>query len=270
MVIGKILLTKNLADACAKYAGACGKKSILFTKPVKNVNISELGVYLSDDALHFLNGKIRYKSPAQAADAAKRIVMKQFNLGYPQECNVLVEGTDILGVYKYKGEATSAPLPFQASAKPWKGERTIDVYHNHPVAVPLSDGDIFDLLHTKIKSITAFNKNGEYSCAEIIDIDKAYEGINSRIDGVFANNKLITNLADALQRRFLNPKEYRIFKIFDGDFGNIRYNQCVENYNTIKDNLFNTSPDKYGQIFNEALSEILPAHGVKYSCNMSL
>lgn len=268
MVIERTILTKNIAYACAKYAGACGKKNILLTKPIKNVNITELGVYLSDDALHFLNGKIRYKSPKQATAAAKRIVMKQFKLNSPQECNVLVEGKDILGVYK--GDAGSAPLPFPMTAKPWKGERTIDVYHNHPVAVPLSDGDIFDLLHTKIKSITAFNKNGEYSCAEIIDIDKAYEGINSGIDGVFANNKLITNLADALQRRFLNPKEYRIFKIFDGNFGNIRYNQCVENYNTIKDNLFNTSPDKYGQIFNEALSEILPAHGVKYSCNMSL
>ena len=58
MVIERTILTKNIAYACAKYAGACGKKNILLTKPIKNVNITELGVYLSDDALHFLNGKI--------------------------------------------------------------------------------------------------------------------------------------------------------------------------------------------------------------------
>lgn len=69
----------TLSERCARYVKACGKRSILETMPVKNINASEIGVCLSDGTVRFPikmgqhTGDVFQKTPKQIFEEFKPI-----------------------------------------------------------------------------------------------------------------------------------------------------------------------------------------------------
>ena len=275
----------TLAERCAKYAQACGKRSILETKPIGKVDVSELGVCLSDGTVHFQNGVVRYRTVEEAAAKAKEIAMKEFLRPENEQVErlVAVEGRDILGIAE--GNAASVAMPHGVPpAFKYPDKRTIDLYHNHPSynesgdTFPISHagGDLLSMLKNCVKSITAFNKAGEYSKVEVVNIKKFIEG------GFGGNNKLLNDQFDALEKLVLGVskagrlEELRITmdkykKLQQNIPSNIKkeYNEIMGEFCELMGNLEKNEPDKYAIMLHNLYQDTLAKYGLKYTTNFS-
>lgn len=157
----------TLAERCARYAKACGKRSILETMPVKNINVSEIGVCLSDGTIHFQNEESAVKYifnslKKSAKEGFEKVIVKKKNT--------------IIG--EANGEqfnANEAFLSIKGIRERLSGNvsRDVEVFHSHPdtygqnCTMPLSDPDINTILTFNLKKMVAVNSKGEFNSLEI-------------------------------------------------------------------------------------------------------
>ena len=191
----------TLAERCAKYAQACGKRSILETKPVGKVDVSKLGVCLSDESVHFPNNIIRYKTEGEAVLKQQELLMTEFNkpLSEQLEWCISRKGNEIFIGSKH--DATHCDFHPNVSSKGlsdiYNPNRIFDSAHTHPFhpefggTFPLSTGDIGSLIVRPLKSQTAINKNGEFCTATIVDINKLMKDSEFAMDARGKVNKAI-------------------------------------------------------------------------------
>lgn len=219
---------------------------------------------------------VRYRSPEEAKQAAKDLIMKEFDkpLEKQIECGITVEDKNVTGIIYGQQKATDMSHPvFSDSLK-------ADYYHNHPylnsVDYPLSGisgrGDLIALIKEKFRSVTAYNHLGEYNTAEIVDSAKA-----TAVDEV-CGYKLIRELetCDAISRlgkekgeRFVVVRhewqKYWDNKIeppaeLDREYKALWYEYLDSN---------KMSEATYAKWVHKNYSEILPKYGVKYTTNYS-
>ena len=166
-------LVTNLFESTTKYVKACGKRSILETKPFQGkINAKELGVVFPDGQINFQNEdailKYIYK---RLRDSLNRPKAEQF------ERVIAKKGVTIIG--ENDGTYDSVTL------KNIKGmiervnkdvSRDLEVFHSHPDrygkgrATPLSGpngGDISTFFKAKLKKSVAVNSKGEFNSIEI-------------------------------------------------------------------------------------------------------
>ena len=153
----------TLAERCAKYAQACGKRSILETKPVGKVEVSKLGVCLSDGSVHFQKeesaiGYIFNRLQKAAKEGFEKVIVKKDN--------------SIIG--EANGEqfnANEAFLNIKGIKERLAGNvrRDVEVFHSHPdmygngCTMPLSDADVNTILNFNLKKMVAINSKGEFN-----------------------------------------------------------------------------------------------------------
>lgn len=167
----------NLAEQVAKYVKVCRKRSVLETKPIGKINVTELGICLPNGTIHFPHlNMTRYKTAEEAEIQAKKIVMKQFEapVGQQKERMTAVVGSDLyIGEEGYQSMfGYACDTPFGARGKRAK------LFHNHPTCTetmgscPASLDDIGEMFNRGAQSITAFNAQGEFSTVKLIDKNK--------------------------------------------------------------------------------------------------
>ena len=165
----------TLAERCAKYAQACGKRSILETKPVGKVDVSKLGVCLSDGTVRFPHlNMIRYRTAEEAEANAKKICMKQYETPIGQQKEIMI-GTVGRDLYLNEiGTENKCQAPAVLMSKAYRN-RPKKLFHNHPTCLdggysePVSPFDIWHATDVNPISLTAFNSYGEYNTVKMTD-----------------------------------------------------------------------------------------------------
>lgn len=166
----------SLADDIARYVKACGKRSILETKPLQGkINPKELGYIHPDGCIVFQTDKAAYKY-------AKNRVMQALHAKNPYERGVFVNKNIILD--EINGDSCKCDF---AESKVYKQRNcglekeidvneTIEFVHGHPDywskghTTPLSAGDGFTfpsdyavMIYNNLKKVTAYNSLGEFN-----------------------------------------------------------------------------------------------------------
>ena len=200
---GKALTTG--ADDVAKYAKACGKRSILETRHIKNLNPKELGVCLPDGSIYFQTEKA-------AQNYARNICMKQGLLPPSEQFEVAIlrQKNRILG----NAAGNHLTVDIGATIQSHRGKSNLVVEHYHPDiwgkgnTYPLSIGaDSYGLGVYDLEAVTAYNSLGQYSTATRLP------NFNRRLMSEFSHlfhdkvGKLAGNAGDT----FIQTKEYRQF-----------------------------------------------------------
>ncbi len=157
----------TIAERCAKYAQACGKRSILETKPVGKVDVSKLGVCLSDGSVHFQNEEsaVEYifnSLKKSAKNGFEKVIVKKKN-------NIIGEANG------EQFDASEAFLSIKGIRERLNGNvsRDIEVFHSHPdmygqnCTLPLSDSDIKTILNFNLNKMVAVNSKGEFNSLKI-------------------------------------------------------------------------------------------------------
>jgi len=173
----KLKNVETLFIECAKYTKACGKQSILETKPVCRIDISKLGACLQ-------NGKIRFQTEEAALNYSKKACMKTANFQPTQQFEIAIvrEGDTILG--QVNGTQTNVDLSnldtfsYENRKLRTSKPKTVSVEHYHPdlygkgktnpLSIGVYGGDAGILARPGIRSITAYNSLGEYNKAEAL------------------------------------------------------------------------------------------------------
>ena len=149
-------------------------KSLLCSKPVKKLDVSSLGVCLS-------NGNIHFQTEQAAVNYIRHRLLNSLNKPIEQqfERGIVKRGTRILK--EIDGTRTKLPIPFAPKEIIERLDdnavRDIELWHSHPdfwgkgKAAPLSPpcgGDIetFNTFH--IKKIVAMNSKGEINSIEAV------------------------------------------------------------------------------------------------------
>ena len=155
-----------------KYAQACGKRSILDTKPISKINPSKLGIC-------FPNGSIRFQTEKSALNYSKNACLTSSKLAPSQqyEIGVLRNENTILGVVDGTHnhvDMSKCGLTFHQRSK----NRTLSIEHYHPdlygkgrtnpISIGSIEGDLVVLDRGNLKSITAYNSLGQYNKVEIL------------------------------------------------------------------------------------------------------
>lgn len=174
MNIAKIAL-KTIAFNGIVERGGKFTKSMLCYKPIKNVDVSKIGLILS-------NGNINFQSETAAVsyirfrllDSLKRPFEKQFERAIAKRGTMILRETN--------GTKTWAPPPFKGQEIIDRTKedaiRDVELWHSHPdiygagKTAPLSPPDCGDLrsfngLH--LKKIVAMNSKGEINSMEIAE-----------------------------------------------------------------------------------------------------
>ena len=157
----------TLAEKCVKYAQAYGKRSILEVMPVGKVDVSRLGVCLSDGSIHFQN-------EGSAVKYTLNRLQKAAKKGF--EKVIVKKGNSIIG--EANGEqfnANEAFLSIKGIKERLAGNvrRDIEVFHSHPdmygngCTLPLSDADVNTLFTFNLKKMVAVNSKGKFNSLEI-------------------------------------------------------------------------------------------------------
>ena len=147
-------------------------KSLLCSKPIKQYNISELGVCLSDNSIHFQTEKSAIKYiKNRLINSLNRPTEQQFERGIYKEGSIIVAQGD------GNSKSCFVQLPFDKLSKMYNGIEIgkLEFWHSHPdkfgigKTFPLSNpggGDLhmFDALN--LKKIVAVNRNGEINSIE--------------------------------------------------------------------------------------------------------
>lgn len=268
----------SLAERCLKYTQAYGKKSILETKPIKNINAKSLGVCFPD-------GSISFQTEEAAQNYARNFCMKQGLLSASEqfEVGVLRQNNRVLGVVE--GKHLSIDVSNILKKHSDKDNLIFDHYHpdifGKGKSYPLSIGaDSRVLANSNLKSIIAYNSKGQFSRAERLP------NLTSRLESQFncfssdSLNQHIATEEDLVMRalhRELCPQTYRItsagkrielpstnFKVSDKTKSNIR--TAIDNFYK-KLRCFKESKD-YPQWANKFWEENAEKYGMKYSTNM--
>ena len=141
----------SLADVVARYVKACGKRSILQTKPLQGkINPKELGARLSDGSISFANQETAIEYGIERCRQA--LIAPN-----PFERAVNIKGRRV--VAEIQGTADSVNLHNRAEV----------MIHGHPdtyekgCTTALSTGDYeFFIEHNCIKRMMAVNSKGEF------------------------------------------------------------------------------------------------------------
>ena len=115
---------------------------------------------------------IRCKTPAQAEDEAKKILMEQFKLPKEKQKELCLITKDRDLFLNSLGNAHETELPSVIDDKTI-AKYKLKIFHNHPTnaecgkSYPLSVEDIVRLTSDEVQSITAINSLGEFNSATI-------------------------------------------------------------------------------------------------------
>lgn len=147
-------------------------KSLLCSKPVKQYNISELGVCISDSSIHFQTEKSAIKYiKNRLINSLNRPTEQQFERG------IYKEGSTIVAQGDGNSKSCFVQLPFDKLSKMYNGIEIgkLEFWHSHPdkfgigKTFPLSNpegGDLYMFAHLNLKKIVAVNRNGEINSIE--------------------------------------------------------------------------------------------------------
>lgn len=273
----------SLAERCLKYTQAYGKKSILETKPIKNINAKSLGVC-------FPNGSISFQTEEAAQNYARNFCMKQGLLPASEqfEVGLLRQGNRILGV----ANGSHRSVNFSSLLLTHHGKENLIIEHYHPdifgkgKSYPLSfimDSGL--LARHNLKSIIAYNSNGQYSRADRLPsltplLENKFSNLSSDEVEKYVYEHFATKeelLLHALEKAGLADNFYRItpsgkeikcsltnFKVTEKTKNKIKEAwdklfQKVRNFKESKD---------YPQWANKFWEENAEKYGMKYSTNM--
>jgi len=164
-------------DDVARYVKACGKRSILETKPLRcKIKPKELGVIFPDGQINFQNEECALKYiQTRLVDSVNRPKAKQFERVIAKKGAIIIGESD--GVQE---NASNAFLQIKGMADRGYSsvERDIEVFHSHPdvfgigETTPLSapdNGDLSSFFYSKLKKIVAVNSKGEFNSIEATD-----------------------------------------------------------------------------------------------------
>ena len=266
----------TLAERCAKYAQASGKRSILETKPVGKVDVSKLGVCLSDGTVHFQNGVIRYRTAEEATAKAKEITMQQFNVPMEQQIERVIGLSDKNLHIGSPDWYDCAEIPVTIPSIYDCSKRNFRLIHNHPQynisgdSVPISIGDINSMISNSVKSVTALNRRGEYSIAHIIDEKKAMQdgSWSWKILDEFNNQKILIYMGKngkRLSKLRKLKKQQKLTTELENELNNLEneYN----NFNM--DKYIQEKPEEYSYRLHSLYKKLLPQYGIEYKTNFS-
>ena len=267
MVLEKVGI---VASKSAKYLRACGKRSILETQAPVKVDPTKLGVYLSDNSIHFQSedAAISYIK-SRLLDSLKG--KKQFERGIVKKGSVIFSETN--------GDArnTFARLPDSEYLKLRDGNfgsREFEFWHSHPdlygvgKTAPLSGpecGDIGAFYRLNLKKVVAMNSKGE------INIIEATKDISLEKYKEFCNN-----FEDFYMSRVLPKKQLKIYNKLKNEFkkngnnvsGALQYE--IEHFNKFCEQYFSKieTQEKSAQIAHEYF-KTAGEYGMKYKNTFS-
>ena len=147
-------------------------KSLLCSKPVKQYNISELWVCLSDNSIYFQTEKSAIKYIRnRLINSLDRPTEQQFERG------IYKEGSKIVAQGNGNNKSCFVQLPFDKLSKMYNGIEIgkLEFWHSHPdkfgigKTFPLSNpegGDLHMFATLNLKKIVAVNRNGEINSIE--------------------------------------------------------------------------------------------------------
>lgn len=153
---------KYLDDFCDVFTE--GKYTVIKPKRDIVVDISKIGELNKDGTI------IRYQTPKQAEEAARKILLSQFNVPPAQqrELCLITRKNDLF--LNSIGDAHDTGLPSVIDDVNFS-TMELKIFHNHPTnnpsqkSYPLSLGDIYLLASENVHSITAINNLGEFNTA---------------------------------------------------------------------------------------------------------
>ena len=192
-------------------------KSLLCSKPVKKLDVSSLGVCLSNGNIHFQTEQaainyIRHR----LLDSLDRPMQQQF------ERAITKKGTRILT--EADGTRTYSPPPFTSKEISERlndnAIRDIELWHSHPDfwgkgnTAPLSPpcgGDIetFNTFH--LKKIVAMNSKGEINSIEIVQgyTPRKFDEFRRNFEN-FMQTEIYKLLPESVQKRIAEIEKYAV------------------------------------------------------------
>lgn len=190
-------------------------KSLLLYKPNKKLDISRLGVCLSNGNIHFQTEDVAISYIRhRLLDSLNRPIKQQFERG------ITKRGTRILA--ESNGDAWHSPFPYNDIEEVTKrmdknAVRDVELWHSHPDKFgigqtgPLSPQDIDTFENFHLKKVVALNSNGQINSIEVasdFSVDK-FEKFKKFIEE-FYNSELEKLLPKELQNKLAKLK--KIFK----------------------------------------------------------
>jgi hypothetical protein len=192
-------------------------KSLLCSKPVKKLDVSSLGVCLSNGNIHFQTEQaainyIRHR----LLDSLNRPMQQQF------ERAITKKGTRILA--ETNGTRTYSPPPFTSKEISERlndnAIRDIELWHSHPdfwgkgKTAPLSPpdgGDIAMLNELHLKKMVAMNSKGEINSMEVAQgyTPEKFKEFRQNFEN-FMQTQICKLLPEKAQRRMAEIEKYVI------------------------------------------------------------
>ena len=264
--MGKIDLGINITKKVFMKTGA---RNLLYSKPLKNINASELGYCLP-------NGNINFQTEEAAVKYIKNRLLASLNNEQQFERCIAKKGTSILG--ETNGNKNHCNLPFNGEEFleriSDKAVRDVEIWHSHPDefgignAPPLSPpegGDLATFNGLHLKKIVAMNSKGEINSMEALpsySSDK-FKEFRNKFDA-FVEPRVINLLPEKIQKRIEQIKNFLIA------------NKCTSISEELKNELKyieqlqikSQSTGKFAQIMHDYYKKA-DQYGMKYYTNFS-
>ena len=254
----------SLADDVARYLKACGKRSILETKPLQaKINPKELGYFFPD-------GSITFQTEKAAQIYARNICMKQGLLPASEQVEIAVlrQKNRILGV----AEGSHQRVDCSSILKPHRGKNNLVIEHFHPdiwgkgKTYPLSVGaDSYLLGSENLQAITAYNSLGQYSRVEKLP------HFNRHLENDFQDlhrsviQQLVASEDELIAKKLLQELPHTNFKIAS----KTRQKLTQLSKELSKKYYAYCKTEEYPQILNKIWLENSEKYGMKYSTNIN-
>ena len=192
-------------------------KSLLCSKPLKQQNISELGVCLSDGSINFQTEKSAIKYiKNQLINSLDRPTEQQFERG------IYKEGSRIVAQGNGDNKSCFVQLPFDKLSKMYNGIEVgeLEFWHSHPdkfgigKTFPLSNpegGDLHMFAYLNLKKIVAVNRNGEINSIERANdySPKAYKAFKDGFQSFYVNKLFSDGMFEKFQKLKNIISEYK-------------------------------------------------------------
>ena len=210
MALGKIVLNFMVKNSKGELV-----KSLLCSKPVKTLDISKLGVCLS-------NGNIHFQTEEAAVSYIRHRLLNSLNRPMEQQFEraITKKGTRILS--EIDGTRTHSPSPFTGKELLERFDnnavRDIELWHSHPdfwgkgKTAPLSppnEGDLatFNSLH--LKKVVAMNSKGEINSMEVVEgyAPEKFNEFKRKFES-FMEENIYKLLPENIQRRIAEIEKY--------------------------------------------------------------
>ena len=217
----------TLAEQCARYANACGKSSVLHTKPVHIPNVEGLRYArgLTEDVV-----QLSENNAEKLFSSLEKNIINKIKSGKIETAKVIDKNGNLVNDIKFIGDRYSVRISPECIFRDGIMDKFIDAtyVHNHPFNAPLSSNDIYQMALLKLKKMVACTSDGGYSLMRRLkpisemnynEFVNAAGRLNSEEIQQMKYLGKKRGLTDIQRMELLNKWRYERFNAFADEFG---------------------------------------------------